>query len=204
MSSRLVWTLLVVLGLASLAVLAVRFAAAKKPEPVKGAPAVSHTLHDFEMKRIDGKPEKLSAWKGKTVLVVNTASKCGLTPQYEGLEKLYETYKDRDFVVLGFPANDFMGQEPGTNDEIAQFCKLKYDVSFPMYSKISVKGKEMDPLYTWLTTGSGHDGDIEWNFAKFLVGPDGKVIARFHPKTAPNDPALVSKIEASLPAKTAG
>ncbi len=191
-------------GLIAVGLMLVGRASAKKPEPVKGAPAVSHTLYDFEVKNIEGKTVKLEAYTGKTVLVVNTASKCGLTPQYEGLEKLYETYRDRDFVILGFPANDFMGQEPGTDAEIKEFCKVKYDVEFPMFSKISVKGDDIAPLYGWLTTGAGHDGDIEWNFAKFLVGPDGKVIARFHPKTAPLDPALVSKIEASLPARKAG
>jgi glutathione peroxidase len=191
----------IALGLVVLGVMIVNFASAKKSEPAKGAPAMSHTLYDFEMKNIEGKPVKLDAYKGKTVLLVNTASKCGLTPQYEGLEKLYETYKDRDFVVLGFPANNFMGQEPGTNEEIQQFCKLKYDVEFPMFSKISVKGKDIDPLYAWLTEGAGFDGEIEWNFAKFLVGPDGKVIARFHPKKTPEDPEVVAKIEAALPVK---
>ncbi len=200
MSTR-VWILVfVAVGLIALGLLIANFASAKKTEPVKGAPTVSHTLYDFEVQTIEGKKLKLDAYKGKTVLVVNTASKCGLTPQYEGLEQLYETYKDRDFVILGFPANNFMGQEPGTDEEIQQFCKLKYDVAFPMFSKISVKGKDMAPLYSWLTTGAGHDGDIEWNFAKFLIGPDGKVIARFHPKKTPLDPEVVAKIEATLPA----
>jgi glutathione peroxidase len=201
MPPRLVLILAVAVGLIALGLLVTSFAGTKKTEAPKGAPAVNHTLYDFEVKTIEGKPVKLDAYKGKTVLVVNTASKCGLTPQYEGLEKLYDTYKDRDFVILGFPANNFMGQEPGTNEEIQQFCKLKYDVEFPMFSKISVKGKDIDPLYTWLTTGAGFDGDIEWNFAKFLVGPDGKVVARFHPKKTPLDPEVVAKIEAALPAK---
>ncbi len=195
----------VAVGLIALGAFIVNFASAKKAEPAKGAPTVSsQTLYDFEVENIEGTAVKLDAYKGKTVLVVNTASKCGLTPQYEGLEKLYETYKDRDFVILGFPANDFMGQEPGTDEEIQQFCKLKYDVEFPMFSKISVKGKDIAPLYGWLTTGAGYDGEIEWNFAKFLVGPDGKVIARFHPKKTPLDPEVVAKIEATLPVKKSG
>ena len=204
MSNRVLILATLAVGLVAVGVVAVNFAGTKKPEPAKGAPAVTHTLYDFEVKNIEGKQVKLDAYKGKTVLVVNTASKCGLTPQYEGLESLYETYKDRDFVILGFPANNFMGQEPGTDAEIQQFCKLKYDVAVPMFSKISVKGDDIAPLYAWLTTGAGHDGDIEWNFAKFLVGPDGKVIARFHPKKAPLDPEVVAKIEASLPVKKSG
>ena len=204
MSSRSLMFVVVALGVISLGLIAVRFASAKKSDPPKGAPAVTHTLYDFEVKKIDGAAIKLAAYKGKTVLVVNTASKCGLTPQYEGLEKLYETYKDRDFVVLAFPANNFLGQEPGTNEEIAEFCAVKFNTKFPLFSKISVKGKDMAPLYTWLTTGSGFDGDIEWNFAKFLVGPDGKVIARFHPKIDPLAPAVISKVEAALPVKKSG
>ena len=203
MSSRVLILASIAVGSIAVGLVAVNFASAKKTEPAKGAPAVTHTLYDFEVKTIEGKKVKLADYKGKTVLVVNTASKCGLTPQYEGLETLYETYKDRDFVILGFPANNFMGQEPGTDEEIEQFCKLKYDVAFPMFSKISVKGNDIAPLYGWLTTGAGYDGDIEWNFAKFLVGPDGKVIARFHPKKTPLDPEVTAKIEASLPVKKA-
>jgi glutathione peroxidase len=135
------------------------------------------------------------------VLVVNTASKCGLTPQYEGLETLYERYRGRGFEVLAFPANDFLGQEPGTNEEIAEFCTTRFSTSFPLFAKIHVKGEEIAPLYAWLTRDSGHPGEIEWNFAKFLVGPDGRVIARFHPDVEPLDPDLVAKVEAALPAR---
>ncbi len=165
-----------------------------------GGNPMAQTLHDFTMKRIDGKDESLAAWEGKVVLVVNTASRCGFTPQYEGLEALYEKYKDKGFAVLGFPANNFMGQEPGTNEEIATFCRTKYDVSFPMFAKISVKGKDIAPLYAWLTRDSGFGGDIGWNFTKFLVGPDGRVIARYDSKTKPDDAKLVAKLEESLAA----
>jgi len=200
MSTR-TWILATVsVGLIAVGLMLVGRTAAKTSATPKGTPTV-HTLYDFQVDRIDGKPARLDAYKGKTVLVVNTASKCGLTPQYEGLEKLYETYKDRDFVILAFPANNFGAQEPGTNEEIAEFCSVKYSTTFPLFSKISVKGKDQAPLYQWLTTGAGFDGDIEWNFAKFLVGPDGKVIARFHPKVDPMSPEVISRVEASLPVK---
>ncbi|MCD9188184.1 MAG: glutathione peroxidase [Pyrinomonadaceae bacterium] len=153
------------------------------------------------MKDIDGKDVKLDTYKGKVSLVVNTASKCGLTPQYEGLQALYDKYKDRGFVILGFPANNFMGQEPGTEKEIKDFCTLNYKVTFPMFSKISVKGTDQHPFYTYLTnkeSNPGFDGDITWNFEKFLVGKDGKVLARFSPKTKPDDPKIAEAIEAAL------
>lgn len=158
-------------------------------------------IHQFTVKTIDGKTRSLAEFKGKTLLVVNTASKCGNTPQYKGLEALYDKYRARGFEVLAFPANNFMGQEPGTDAEIAQFCETNYGVSFPLFSKISVKGKDIAPLYAYLTKDSGFPGDIGWNFAKFLVGPDGKVIARFDPRTKPEDPKLVAALEAALPAK---
>lgn len=157
------------------------------------------TIYDFTMKDIKGKDVKLSQFKGKTLLIVNTASKCGLTPQYEGLESLYKQYKSKGLVVLGFPANEFMGQEPGTNEEIAQFCSATYNVTFPMFSKIVVKGNGANPLYLWLISKSGREDAIEWNFAKFLVGPDGKVKARFSPKTKPGAEEIVKAIEANLP-----
>ncbi len=164
--------------------------------------AVSKTgIHQFTVKTIDGKTRSLAEYKGKTLLVVNTASKCGNTPQYKGLEALYDKYRARGFEVLAFPANNFMGQEPGTDAEIAQFCETNYQVSFPLFSKISVKGKDIAPLYAYLTQDSGFPGDIGWNFAKFLVGPDGKVIARFDPRTKPEDPKVVAALEAALPAK---
>jgi len=166
--------------------------------------AAGGSIYDFTMKDIDGNQQKLSAYKGKVVMIVNTASKCGNTPQYEGLEAIYKKYKDQGFVILGFPANNFMGQEPGTDKEIKEFCTLKYDVTFPMFSKISVKGEDQDPFYSYLTekkTDPGFAGDITWNFEKFLTGRDGKVIARFTPKTKPEDPAVIKAIEDALAAK---
>lgn len=167
----------------------------------KDKPVSKTGIHQFTVKTIDGKTRSLAEYKGKTLLVVNTASKCGNTPQYKGLEALYDKYRARGFEVLAFPANNFMGQEPGTDAEIAQFCELNYQVSFPLFSKISVKGKDMAPLYAYLTKDSAFPGDIGWNFAKFLVGPDGKVIARFDPRMKPEDPKLVAALEAALPAK---
>lgn len=163
-------------------------------------PMNSKTLHSFEVRTIDGKKVSLAQYRGKVVLVVNTASKCGLTPQYEGLETLYEKYRAQGFEILAFPANDFLGQEPGTNEEIQEFCSTRYAVKFPLFSKIAVKGKEQAPLYQWLTKDSGFPGDIEWNFAKFLVGPDGKVVARFHPKTKPLDASVTAAIDSALAA----
>ena len=158
---------------------------------------------DFKVKTIDGKDQNLSEYKGKVVLFVNVASKCGLTPQYKGLEALYEKYKEKGFVILGFPANNFGSQEPGTNEEIKQFCTSKYDVQFPMMSKISVKGDDKHPLYKFLTEGkAGEDfaGDIEWNFAKFLVDRNGNVMARFSSRTKPEDPQVGETIEKALSA----
>jgi glutathione peroxidase len=153
------------------------------------------SAHDFQMKAIDGKDVSLASFKGRPVLFVNVASRCGYTPQYKGLEALYRKYKDRGLVVVGVPANNFGGQEPGTNEEIQQFCSRNYDVTFPMMSKVSVKGPDMAPLYGYLTqTG----GDVKWNFTKFLVGKDGKVIKRFEPNVSPDSPELVSAIEAAL------
>jgi glutathione peroxidase len=153
------------------------------------------SIQEFTMNSIDGKPVPLEDYKGKVALVVNVASRCGFTPQYAALEALYRKYKDRGFVVLGFPANNFMGQEPGTNEEIKDFCTRKYDVTFPMFSKISVKGKDEAPLYQFLTkTG----GEIPWNFTKFLVDGDGKVIDRFEPKIKPDSPEVTAAIEKAL------
>ncbi len=159
------------------------------------------SVYEFTMKNIDGKDVKLKNYKGKVALVVNTASKCGNTPQYEGLQNLYNKYKDQNFVVLGFPANNFNGQEPGTEKEIKEFCTLKYNVTFPMFSKLSVKGADQHPLYAYLTskeTFSGNKGDVSWNFEKFLVDRNGKVIARFAPKTKPESPEIVAAIENAL------
>ena len=176
--------------------LAMAGAFAVKSEP-KMPPA--HSIYEFKMKNIDGKEISLDKFKGKVLLVVNVASKCGLTPQYEALEETYEKYKDKGFVVLGFPANEFNGQEPGTNEEIKQFCTGKYNVSFPMFSKIVVKGDGINPLYQWLIGSSDRPkDDIEWNFAKFLIGKDGKVVKRFEPKMKPDDPAIIAAIEEQL------
>jgi len=153
------------------------------------------------MKAIDGADVDLASFSGKVVLVVNVASRCGATPQYAGLQRLYDTYKDRGLVVLGFPANDFGAQEPGTESQIAEFCSSKYGVTFPMFAKITVKGPGQPPLYKALTTTADPPGDIGWNFEKFLVGRDGGVVGRFKTRVAPDDPALIAAIEAALAAK---
>lgn len=161
-------------------------------------------IHDFTMKSIDGKSVPLSNFKGQVLLVVNVASQCGYTPQYEGLEKLYETYKSRGFAIAGFPANNFGGQEPGTDSEIQTFCKSKYSVTFPMFSKISVAGSDQAPLYQWLTDRKSNPktgGDIQWNFTKFLIDRDGKVVRRFEPAVEPLSRELVSAVETALKAK---
>ena len=154
------------------------------------------SVHEFTLNSIEGKPAPLSAYQGKVVLIVNVASRCGFTPQYAGLEALYERYKDRGFVILGFPANNFGGQEPGTNEEIKTFCSTKYNVTFPMYSKISVKGDDKAPLYQLLTDATG--SEIQWNFTKFLVDKSGKVVARFEPKVTPESPDVSEAIEKAL------
>jgi glutathione peroxidase len=156
---------------------------------------------DFTLNSIDGKPAPLSQYQGKVVLIVNVASRCGYTPQYEGLERVYEKYKDQGFVILGFPANNFGGQEPGTNEEIKTFCSSKYSVKFPLYTKISVKGDDINPLYKFLTDKQANPatgGDIKWNFTKFLVGKDGKVIARFEPAVTPESAEVTGAIEKAL------
>lgn len=158
-----------------------------------------HTVYDFKMKSIDGKTAPLSKYKGKVLLIVNTASKCGYTPQYEGLESLYEKYRERGFEVLAFPANDFGQQEPGTDAEIEKFCSLNYKTTFPLFSKITVKGKGIHPLYAYLTKESPFPGDIKWNFNKFLVGPDGQIAARFDSKTEPLSADVTDAIDRLLP-----
>lgn len=155
-------------------------------------------VHGFAVKRMDGSSAKLAEFAGKTVLIVNTASQCGLTPQYEGLQKLQETYENKGFTVLAFPANDFGAQEPGTNDEIAKFCKDRYSVTFPVFAKISVKGDEMAPLYQYLTKSSPFPGDVTWNFQKYLVDGTGHVVARFDPRVKPGDAKVAKAIEAAL------
>ena len=159
------------------------------------------SIYDFEALSIDGKPAQLSTQRGKVLLIVNTASACGFTPQFAGLEQLWATYKDRGLVVLGFPSNEFGGQDPGSNDQIASFCQLNYGVSFPMMAKVDVNGPQADPLFQWLTKEApGLLGStvIKWNFTKFLVGRDGQVIQRYAPQTAPAD--LAKDIEAALAA----
>ena len=156
---------------------------------------------DFSMKSIEGKPVALSQFRGQVVLIVNVASRCGYTPQYEGLEKLYETYKSQGFVITGFPANNFGEQEPGTDAEIQTFCKSKYSVTFPMFSKISVLGGDQAPLYKFLTDRSLNPktgGEIQWNFTKFLVGRDGKVLERFEPDVEPLSREVISAVESAV------
>jgi glutathione peroxidase len=159
------------------------------------------SLHDFTVETIDGAQQSLADYAGKTVLVVNVASRCGLTPQYEALEALNREYADRGLVVLGFPCNQFAGQEPGTHEEIKEFCATKFDVTFPLMGKVDVNGEGRSPVYAFLTestAGPDEAGDIKWNFAKFLVDGDGKVAARFGPQVVPDAPELVSKLESLL------
>ncbi|MFZ4508346.1 MAG: glutathione peroxidase [Fimbriimonas sp.] len=159
----------------------------------------ANTIHEFKVKNIDGETISLGKFKKKVLLVVNVASKCGLTPQYKALQATYEKYKGQGFEILGFPANNFGGQEPGTEAEIKTFCTGKYNVTFPMFSKISVKGPDTAPLYQWLIAQSDRPkDDIEWNFGKFLVGRDGKVIKRFSPQVTPDSPEVVAAIEAAV------
>jgi glutathione peroxidase len=160
------------------------------------------SLYDIPLKTLSGEEASLAEHKGKALLLVNVASKCGLTPQYEGLEALHERYAGRGFAVLGFPCNQFLGQEPGTNEEIAEFCSSTYGVTFPLFDKIDVNGPERHPLYAELTEqedAEGAAGDITWNFEKFLVSPEGEVVARFRPQVTPEDPALVGAVEEQLP-----
>ncbi|HEU4334023.1 MAG TPA: glutathione peroxidase [Candidatus Eisenbacteria bacterium] len=166
------------------------------------APAAPKSVHDFSVVTIDGTTRPLADYRGKVLLIVNTASKCGFTSQYESLESLYGKYRERGFEVLAFPANDFMGQEPGTNEEIKAFCATNYKTTFPLFAKISVKGKKIHPLYEYLTRDSGFPGAVSWNFNKFLVGPDGRVAARWGSPTDPLAKSVTSKIEALLPARS--
>ena len=166
------------------------------------AGANADSIYDIKLKDIDKKPTTLKAHKGKALLIVNVASECGLTSQYEGLEALHRKYQGKGFAVLGFPCNQFGGQEPGTNEQIKKFCSSNYSVTFPMFDKIEVKGKNQHPLYRKLAGAkSKFSGDVGWNFAKFLVGKDGKVIARFDPNEEPGSQKLVAAIEKALAAK---
>lgn len=157
------------------------------------------SIYSHKVKNIDGKETDLSAFKGKTLLIVNTASQCGYTKQYDDLEALYRKYKSKGFVVLGFPSNDFGGQEPGSNEEIKQFCQTKFSVDFPMFAKGPVKGTEKQPLFSTLTQNAPEKGEIKWNFEKFVVSPEGKVVGRFESKVTPEDPKLLRVIENNLP-----
>lgn len=164
----------------------------------KANPAAKGRVHQFTLKTIDGKERSLADYKGKALLLVNVASECGLTPQYEGLENLQKKYGARGLRVLGFPANEFGAQEPGSNAQILQFCKARFGVTFDMFEKIVVKGEGLHPLYRFLTTESGFDGEIEWNFGKFLVDRDGTVVARFSPEEAPESKTVEAAIERLL------
>lgn len=161
--------------------------------------STAKSVYEFELPDIDGKKISLASYKGKVLLVVNVASKCGYTPQYEALQRVYELYKSKGFIILGFPANNFLGQEPGTNEEIKTFCSSKYAVSFPMFSKISVKGGDIHPLYNFLTTSNEKwKGDVKWNFTKFLIAKDGTIIQRFESKEKPDSEAVIRAIEVAL------
>lgn len=160
------------------------------------------SLTQIPLKDIDGKETSLDAYKGKVLLIVNVASKCGLTPQYKTLEALYQKYKDKGLVILGFPCNQFGAQEPGTNAQIKEFCSTKYSVTFPLFDKLEVNGANRHPLYTALAgKDSPFPGDIKWNFTKFLISRDGKILQRFEPRTAPDDAEVIAAIEAALAAK---
>ncbi|WP_263359245.1 glutathione peroxidase [Acidicapsa ligni] len=163
--------------------------------------ADAKSIYDFTLKSIDGQPTPLSAYHGKVVLLVNVASRCGFTPQYTALESTYEKYKSRGLVIVGIPANNFAGQEPGTNEEIKTFCTKKYNVSFPMMSKVSVKGDDKTPLYQFLTSKSADPklgGEIQWNFTKFLFDRNGNPVARFEPAVTPDSPEVAAAIESAL------
>jgi glutathione peroxidase len=167
------------------------------------AMAGEKSIYDYTMNSIDGESASLSKYQGKVVLLVNVASRCGFTPQYTALEKVYEKYKDRGFVIVGIPANNFGGQEPGSNQEIKTFCSTKYSVTFPMMAKVSVKGRDKTPLYQFLTDKSANPqigGEIQWNFTKFLIGADGHPVARFEPDVTPDSPQVTAAIEKEIAA----
>jgi glutathione peroxidase len=162
----------------------------------------ANSIYDIPVKDIEGKATSLKPYQGKVLLVVNVASKCGLTPQYQALEATYQKYKDKGLEVLAFPCNQFGGQEPGTNEEIKQFCSSKYSVSFPLFDKLDVNGPQRHPLYTALAgEKSPFPGDIKWNFGKFLIGRDGKILQRFEPRTTPDSPEVIQAVEKALSQK---
>ncbi|EID99650.1 glutathione peroxidase [Leptospira licerasiae] len=160
--------------------------------------AAPKAVYDFTVKDIKGKDVNLSKYKGKTLLIVNVASKCGYTYQYENLEKVYRKYKEKGFEIVGFPANNFLSQEPGSDAEIEQFCRVKKGATFDMMSKISVKGEDQHPLYTYLTSSAPDPGDVKWNFEKFLISPSGKIVARFRSGTEPDSKEVTDEIEKNL------
>jgi glutathione peroxidase len=195
---KVVFAILVLAAVAA-AGAAYKFGFILNPTPTE--PVKEDSIYDFTMKDIDGKEVSLASFKGKALMIVNVASKCGYTPQYEQLEAVYKRYKDRGLVILGFPANNFMGQEPGTEAEIKEFCSTKYGVTFPMFSKISVTGADQHPLYGFLTnkaTNPEFAGDITWNFNKFIIDRNGKVIARFASKDKPDADNVIAAIETAL------
>jgi glutathione peroxidase len=171
---------------------------------MSSAAFAASSVYDFTLDSLTGTPTPIVSFKGKVMLMVNVASRCGYTPQYEALQAVYTKYKDQGFVITGFPANNFGGQEPGTNEEIGAFCKSKFGVTFPMFTKISVKGDDKAPLYKYLTDTTANPqtgGEIKWNFTKFLVSRDGKIIARFEPAIKPDSPEVISAIEAAVKSK---
>lgn len=169
---------------------------------VQAVSAQTNSLYDIPLKDIDGKDTSLKAYQGKVLLVVNVASKCGNTPQYAALEALQKKYESQGFTVLGFPCNDFMSQEPGTPEQIKQFCTSTYDVTFPLFDKLHVKGPEQHPLYAELTgADSPYPGPIDWNFAKFVISRDGKILTRFKARVKPDSPEVVAAIEGAIAAK---
>lgn len=190
---------ILLLAAAALSAAAYKYGFIFNPTPT-AAPGET-SIYQFTMKDIDGKDVNMETYKGSVVMIVNVASKCGYTPQYEGLEAIYKKYKQQGFVVLGFPANNFMGQEPGTEAEIKDFCSTTYGVTFPMFSKISVTGSDQHPLYTFLTSKESDPefgGDISWNFNKFLIGRTGKIVGRFATKDKPESESVTTAIETQL------
>jgi len=172
-----------------------------KREGIKMSEPAAKSVYEFSLKDINGKDVKLADYKGKVLLLVNTASQCGYTPQYKGLQMIYQKYQAQGFTVLGFPANNYGGQEPGSNDEIKEFCTMRYKVTFPMFAKISVKGEDQHPLYQYLTSKESnphYGGDVTWNFNKFLVSKSGQIIGRFGSKVEPESPELTGAIEQAL------
>lgn len=201
---RIVFGILILVGLAAIGIagVAYRYGMIFNPSPAAAPP--ENSMYEFTMKDIDGNAVKLDTYRGKVVMVVNVASKCGYTPQYEGLEAIYKKYSEKGFVILGFPANNFMGQEPGTDAEIKEFCSTKYKVTFPMFAKISVTGADQHPFYTYLTNSKSDPefaGEISWNFNKFIIDRNGKIVARFGSKDTPESESVTAAIEKYLAAK---